>query len=280
MGIYMDATYIINWLLFRILFMVYFLAALGYLSFLSTKKELLAQFATALTVLSFTLHTVVILFKMMIVRVFPFSNSRETLFLFTWATLLVFLVADLRYRIPVLGSFVMPIAFILIIYAYSLPEGQSPLPSIQSYWIGLHAAVAILGYATFVVASCAAVMYLIQERQLKSKKPGAFYYRLPSLEVLDNLSYRALSIGFPLLTLAIIIGAIWAGSRGINPLSRDPTAIFAVLVWLIYAVLIYARVTVGWRGRKASYLTILGFSYILISFIMIHYFSERGLHFF
>lgn len=274
----MDTTHIINLLLFEILLVVYFLATVGYLSFLVTRKAILAQLSTALTVLCFTLDTVVILFKMIILRISPFSNSKETLFLFVWATVLMFLIADLKYQIPVLGSFVMPIAFVLILYAYSLPEGQVSLPSLQSYWVNLHAIVAILGYAIFAIASCAAIMYLIQERQLKSKKPGAFYYRLPSLEVLDNLSYRALSIGFPLLTLAIFIGAIWAKFSGLNPVSPDPTAIFAVIVWLIYAVLIYARVRIGWRGKKASYLTILGFSYILITFITIHYFSEKGLH--
>jgi cytochrome c-type biogenesis protein CcsB len=276
----MDTTHIINFFLFEILLIIFFLATLGYLSFLVTKKPFLAWLATALTVVSFTLDTIAILFKLTITRISPFSNSKETLFLFIWATILVFLIVDLKYHIPVLGAFVIPIAFILFIYAYSLPEGKAPLPSLPSYWIGLHAIVAILGYAIFAIASCAAIMYLIQERQLKSKKPGPLYYRLPSLEVLDNLSYRALSIGFPLLTLAIIIGAIWAKFRGVNPLSRDPTTIFAIIVWIIYAILIYARVTAGWRGRKASYLTILGFSYILITFMAIYYFSERGLHLF
>jgi cytochrome c-type biogenesis protein CcsB len=276
----MDTTHIINILLFEILLVVYFLATLAYLSFLITRREILARLATALTILSFTLDTIAILFKMIIVRISPFSNSKETLFLFVWAIIFVFLIADLKYHIPVLGSFVLPAVFISFIYAYSLPEGHSSLPSIQSYWIGLHAGVAILGYAIFAIASCAAIMYLIQERQLKSKKPGAFYYRLPSLEILDNLSYQALSIGFPLLTLAIIIGAIWAKFKGMNPIGRDPTTIFAVIVWIIYAGLIYARVKAGWRGRKASYLTILGFSYVVITFITIHYFSERGLHLF
>jgi len=134
-----------------------------------------------------------------------------------------------------------------------------------------------LGYGTFAVAFCLAIIYLIQEHQLKRKKPGAFYYRLPSLEVLDFLSHKILSFGFPCLTIAIITGAMWASKAWGSYWSWDPKETWSLITWFIYAALIHTRVAVGWRGRKAAYLAIIGFIFILFTFLGVSL-VMKGLH--
>jgi ABC-type transport system involved in cytochrome c biogenesis permease subunit len=110
-------------------------------------------------------------------------------------------------------------------------------------------------------------MYLLQERQLKSKSLGAIYYRLPSLEFLDLLGHRSLLIGFPLLTAGLIAGAIQAHHAWGRFLTWDPTQVLSLLAWVVYAGILQARLTAGWRGRKAAILSILGFCAVLLTFL-------------
>ncbi len=106
-------------------------------------------------------------------------------------------------------------------------------------------------------------MYLLQERQLKSKSLGTMYYRLPSLEFLDSLGHRALLVGFPLLTVGLLTGALYAQAAWGLVLTWDPALVLSLLAWLIYAGLLQARLTAGWRGRRAALLAVVGFGILL-----------------
>jgi ABC-type transport system involved in cytochrome c biogenesis permease subunit len=110
-------------------------------------------------------------------------------------------------------------------------------------------------------------MYLMQEKELKSKTPHAFYYRLPSLEVCDELYYRSLLFGLPLLTVGIFTGFIWASRTWKGPWEFDPKILASLLSWLIYLVLFATRVSGGWRGRRAAYVAIFGFATIMATFL-------------
>jgi cytochrome c-type biogenesis protein CcsB len=110
-------------------------------------------------------------------------------------------------------------------------------------------------------------MYLIQENELKRKRPQAFYYRLPSLEICDDLAYRALSIGFPLLTIGIVAGSFWASRAWGKYWGWDPKMVWSFITWLIYAILIHFRLSAGLRGRRAAWMSIVGFFFVLITFI-------------
>jgi ABC-type transport system involved in cytochrome c biogenesis permease subunit len=129
----------------------------------------------------------------------------------------------------------------------------------------LHVSLIVLGYAAFFLTFAAGVMYLIQERELKSKRPRAFYYRLPPLETLDDLAYKSLSIGFPFITLGIVSGALWASSVWGSDWPTDPKIAWSFATWLIYLLLLCARWVIGWRGRKAAYFAIIGFIAILVT---------------
>jgi ABC-type transport system involved in cytochrome c biogenesis permease subunit len=107
-------------------------------------------------------------------------------------------------------------------------------------------------------------MYLLQERQLKAKRPGAFYYRLPDLQTLDRLTYRTLALGFPFLTTGLILGAVWARSAWGSVLTFDPLASMSFLAWVIYAGTLAGRAVTGLHGRRASYLAVFGFTVLVL----------------
>jgi cytochrome c-type biogenesis protein CcsB len=177
-----------------------------------------------------------------------------------------------------LGAFVAPLAFVFSIFAAFLPGEIAELaPALNSYWLPVHVLLLFVGDAVFAVAFGAGIMYLLQEKQVKQKKMGAIFKRLPSLDVLDDINYRCLTIGFPLLTVGIITGSIWAEYAWGSYWSWDPKETWSLITWLLYAALLHGRLTVGWRGRKAAILAIVGFCAILFTFLGVNLLLP-GLH--
>jgi cytochrome c-type biogenesis protein CcsB len=263
---------------FNVTIVSYFLAAIVFLIFLYSKKKHIGVIGTLLVLVGFIAHTGSIIFRAQEAGHLPLSNLHEAMTFFSWTITLAFLISKYKYRIEILGAFVVPLAFITLGYAAVLPNEIKPLlPILQSAWLGIHVTLALLGNAAFAVTFGVGIMYLLQERQLKRKRPGAFYYRLPSLEVLDELGYRALSFGFPFQTLGIITGAIWAEYAFGTYWRWDPKETWALIAWLIYAVLLHGRLTVGWRGRRAAVFYIVGFCTVMFTFVGVG-FLMKGYH--
>lgn len=253
---------------FNITIVSYFLAAVVFLVFFYYKNKRVGTAGAALVLVGFLAHTSAIILRAQAVGHLPLSNLHESMTFFSWTITLAFLISKYKYRIEILGAFVMPLAFITLGYAAVLPSEVRPLlPVLKSSWLGIHVTLAVLGNAAFAVTFGAGIMYLLQEHQLKRKRPGAFYYRLPSLEALDELGYRALSFGFPVLTLGIITGSIWAQYAFGTYWRWDPKETWALITWFIYAVLLYGRLTAGWRGRRAALLNIVGFCTVMFTFV-------------
>jgi cytochrome c-type biogenesis protein CcsB len=138
-------------------------------------------------------------------------------------------------------------------------------------WLPVHVILLFIGDAAFALAAAVGIMYLIQERQLKQKKLGALFHRLPNIDVLDEINYRCLTIGFPLLTLGIITGAAWAQEAWGSYWSWDPKETWSLINWFFYAALLHGRLTVGWRGRRAAIWSIIGFASVLFTFLGVNY---------
>jgi len=198
----------------------------------------------------------------------PITNLHESLSFFAWSIVGVYLLLYLKYRLDVLAAFVSPLAAVLIILASLFPKEIIPVtPVLDSFWLPIHVIFAFTGDAMFALCFAVSVMYLIQEGQIKSKRIGPFYYRLPALQVLDDLNYRCLTFGFPLLTLGIITGSIWAESAWGSYWSWDPKETWSLITWFLYAALLHGRLTVGWRGRKAAIFSVLGFAVLVFTFL-------------
>jgi cytochrome c-type biogenesis protein CcsB len=256
----------------------YFAGALSYLYFIITMKERGAKLGRMFLLIGVIIHTAGFALRYASAGYTPVTNLFESLSFFALSIAGIFLLAEIRYNLRTLGSFVAPLAFVFSIFAAFLPGEVAGLaPALNSYWLPVHVLLLFIGDAVFAVAFGAGIMYLWQERQVKRKKMGAIFKRLPSLDVLDEVNYRCLTIGFPLLTMGIITGSIWAEYAWGSYWSWDPKETWSLITWLLYAALLHGRLTVGWRGRKAAILAIVGFGAILFTFLGVNLLLP-GLH--
>ncbi len=263
---------------FKFASLFYLLGTLAYLVYVVYLKETLSKVAITSICIGFASHTLALIARYAEAGYTPVTNLHESLSFFAWMIIGVLLIANIKFEIKVLGAFLSPVALILMLFAYALPKEILPLaPVLRSFWHPFHIIFAFLGNAIFTLAFCCGVMYLIQERQLKAKKIGAITQRLPSLKVLDDLNYQSLTYGFPLLTLGIITGAIWAEYAWGRYWNWDPKETWSLITWLLYAALLHQRLTVGWRGRKAAIMAIVGFLAVLFTFLGVNLILP-GLH--
>jgi cytochrome c-type biogenesis protein CcsB len=253
--------------LFSIALLAY-LAATGLaLFYLVQRGEVLARASSLLTQLGWVVHTLSLVIRGIDLGRPPVGNFHEAVSLLVWVAVVLLLWCQRQYQLPVLGAFVLPVVVAFSLSAATLPvQIRAFAPAIRSAWIWVHVTLAMLGIAAFVLNFAGGLMYLIQERQLKSRRPGAFYYRLPSLETLDRLTYRTLTLGFPFLTIGLILGLVSAERTWGTLLAWDPLAAFSLMAWVIYAATLSGRAMAGWRGRRAAYGAIVGFAALLITF--------------
>jgi cytochrome c-type biogenesis protein CcsB len=255
---------------FHLALLGYLLGTLHYLLHVATGRPVLGRVATVCTLAGFCAHTLAHLFRLFVLGHPPLVNPYESLSIFAWAIALLYLVVEVRYQDRVMGAFVLPIVVLAGSAAAALPDRLAELgPKVQGLGLWAHVTLAIFGNAAFAVTCCAGLMYLLQERRLKSHRPSRMLLRLPPLVLLDDVAFRAILVGFPLLTLALISGVLWSEvSRG-SVLALRLREVWSILSWAIYGGLLYARVSVGWRGRKAAWLAILGFCLVLATFISV-----------
>lgn len=200
----------------------------------------------------------------------PFSNMYEFSLVTAWGIAAVALYAQWRYRTPVVSAIAIPIALAFLIYAYTLPSRPSPLvPALQqSLLLTFHVAVAMIAYGAFAVGFGAALLYLVQ------RNGGVSW--LPSAAVLDDIGYRTVIIGFPFMTLVIVLGALWADIAWGRYWGWDPKETASLVTWLIYGGYLHARALRGWRGTKSAALLILGFAATLFTYFGNYFLG--GLH--
>jgi cytochrome c-type biogenesis protein CcsB len=256
----------------------YFLGTMIYLGYILVLKEVLSKIAATVVLIGFTLHTLALLARYVEAGHTPVTNLYESFSFFAWMIVGVLLVVNRKYKVKVLGAFLTPVALLFMIFGLALPQEIVPIaPALKSFWHPFHVFFAFLGNAVFALAFCCGVMYLIEEHLLKSQNAGAITGRLPSLKVLDDLNYQSLVFGFPLLTLGIITGAIWAEYAWGRYWSWDPKETWSLITWLLYAALLHQRLAIGWRGRRAAVMAIVGFLAIVFTFLGVSYLLP-GLH--
>ena len=257
--------------LLQIALLAYLLAAAGLVSHLLTLRESLHRVGTALLGVAFLAHGLGIAARSWAGGHVAVTTEYEALSVFAWTSVGVYLAVQARYRLPAVGAVVAPLAFSVTLAAVVFYSGVRALPpNLQSAWLTVHVTLALLGNAVLALAFAVSIVYLFRERQLKGKRPGRLAGRLPSLEGLDRLNYRALAWGFPLLTLGIITGALWGKHSWGRLWSWEEREVFSLITWLLYAGLLQARLVAGWRGRRAATVTIVGFALVLTSFVFGH----------
>ncbi|MDD5286835.1 MAG: c-type cytochrome biogenesis protein CcsB, partial [Desulfuromonadaceae bacterium] len=212
----------------------------------------------------------------------PLSNLYESVVFFSWTIVLIYLLLDIKYRYRIIGAFVMPFALLGMAWAQlGMKSGIEPLvPALQSNWLVYHVITCFLGYAAFAVACGVSIMYLIKagsEDSGNDQAGSGLFSTFPPIRVLDDLNYRAIMIGFPLLTLGIITGAIWANYAWGTYWSWDPKETWSLIVWFVYAAFLHARITKGWVGKRAAWLSIIGFAATIFCYLGVNLVLS-GLH--
>jgi len=175
----------------------------------------------------------------------------------------------LRYRELIIGTIVSPAVIILVVSASMLPKEVSMqlMPALQSYWLVIHVVLAALSEGAFAVALAFSATYLLRRRAEDSGAAMGIWRRFPSLDRLDEMSYRAIALGYPLFTVgALFAGSIWAHEAWGTFWAWDPKEVGAAIIWLFYTGYLHARLQRGWTGVRAAWLSITGFVFILLSF--------------
>jgi cytochrome c-type biogenesis protein CcsB len=259
-----------NLTFFQVAMGIYLLAAAGYIAYIiKPEQKWVATASLWSAFVGFLFHLAYFLFRWTESGRIPIASFFEAANFLGMGIVLVFLVMEFRYKIAALGSFMLPLVIVLMVPALIVSGDIKELnPVLKSGWLGVHTSLAVLGDSAFAFACIISIMYLIQERQLKSKNLGAIFHRLPSLDIMDTLGYKALTLGWPLFTLGMITGSIWANSAWGTYWSWDPKETWSLITWVIYLALLHLR-TIGWRGRKMAFLSIIGFTFVLISFFVV-----------
>ncbi|HYK87136.1 MAG TPA: c-type cytochrome biogenesis protein CcsB [Acidobacteriota bacterium] len=231
------------------------------------KRQVFVRVALGMVASGFLVHTWFLLMLGLQRRHIPITNLSESLCFFAWCITLTFLVASLRYRISALGAFVLPLVSLLTIISQLMwDENHAIPPLLKSKWLYLHTSVAFLAYASFFLTCLSGIFYLIQERELKTKHFRFLYFRLPSLQVCDELLRRSLFVGFVAMSITIVTGAFWAQQAWGRFWSWDPKETASLITWAIYLLLVNYRLSSSWRGRRAAYISIIGFASTLFTF--------------
>ena len=263
---------------------LYLISSLGYWIFAATRNRALGLFSTFLLSIGLFIHSGGLLLRWLETHqtgysYVPLSNMYESLIFFSWTIVLVYLILEFKYRQKIIGVFVTPFAFLAIALTSIIPGIDSKItplvPALQSNWLAIHVITCFLGYASFAVSFAISILYLVQDGR-KAQVKG-FLRWLPSAPVLDEINYKSVVIGFPMLTLGIVTGAAWANHAWGTYWSWDPKETWSLITWFIYAAFLHARFTRDWRGKKAAFLSVFGFAAVLFTYFGVNYIIS-GLH--
>jgi cytochrome c-type biogenesis protein CcsB len=206
----------------------------------------------------------------------PVSNLYEVFILFSMITALFYLYYEQHYKTRQLGAFVLliitaAVGFLLwYTVARDAADIQPLVPALQSWWMKIHVPANFIGYGTFALAAMVAVAYLLKSNNILAD-------RLPALEVLDDVMYKAISVGFAFFTVATILGALWAADAWGGYWSWDPKETWALIVWLNYAAWLHMRLMAGLRGKAAAWWAVVGLLVTTFAFLGVNMFLS-GLH--
>ncbi len=273
----------INVYLYNLTTLLFGVASVNYIGALYAKKETLARVGTWVCLAAAIIGAVAFgvrwaeSYKLGIGRI-PVTNLYESLVLFAWSISVIYLYVERKYKNRTFGAFVMPIALATMVFALKYDSDIQPLvPALQSYWLHAHVITCFVGYAAFAVSAGVAVMYLLKARQEEAKLSTGVVGLFPSCKILDELVYRSIMWGFPFLTAGIITGAAWANYAWGTYWSWDPKETWSLIVWLVYAAFLHARITRGWHGRRAAILSIVGFAATIMCYLGVNLVLS-GLH--
>ncbi len=244
---------------------LYAFSLVGYLCFFILRREKYAAYGSLLVKFGFLFHTLSLATRAVEASRLPLSNQYEFATSFAWGIAFSFIAFEWRYKLKLLGCFVLPLLLLVAFYAAMQSKEIMPLmPALQSRWIVIHVSTAVFSYGAFAIACGVSIMYIIRDRLEEDRFINK---HLPNLRVLDIISYRAIALGFIMLTIVIISGAIWAERAWGRYWQWDPKETWSFITWIIYAIYLHVRLTKGWKDKKAAWFAVIGFASIIFTYI-------------
>ena len=268
---------------------LYAAALVAYAWHFAQRNAVLGRSATTLLVAAALSHTFVIGMQTMEVGHVPVAGASSAIGTFDWLLALSYLYVEMTTDERAMGVFIMPLLVALQAIPALRPGVEDRAAVLQGPLFGVHVSSLLFAYASFALACVIGITYVLLFKEIKAKHLGFFYARLPSLQVLDRMNQRAIVIGWIFLTVGMIVGAVWAaqarggygaGDPRVQAMSlQDPKIFVALLCWLVYSFELFAARRIGWGGRRAAYLSALGFAIVLLNFVPISYFLTRSHNF-
>ncbi|MEI7449962.1 MAG: c-type cytochrome biogenesis protein CcsB [Desulfomonile sp.] len=254
---------------FKVAVVFYLGSSMSYLIFLVFPSIKSTSVALGCAVVGFVLQGLSIIHRAVFFGFFPLGTPFDALSFFAWFVIGLFLLLQYRIPSPIFGAIVTPMASVLMLFGstFSYQIREPMVPILRSWWLPIHVTLALAGNAVFALMAIGGLMYILQERLIKGKRIGRFYRLLPSLETLDKINRHGLPLGFFLLTVGIISGALWAGSVWGFYWSWDPKETWSLITWFAYAAMVHQRVVLGWRGKRAAVLALIGFGLVMFTFL-------------
>ena len=269
---------------------LYVLATVTYFAALFSRSGFIGQTATALTWSATVMGLTGLLVRWREsyllgadIGHIPVSNLYEVFVLFALITALLYLFYEDRHRTRAMGGFALlaisgAVAFLLwYTFDREAHHIQPLIPALQSYWMKIHVPANFIGYGAFALAAMLGVAYLLRQRAETHRPEGLLARVLPPLELLDEVMYKAIALGFAAFTLATILGALWAAEAWGGYWSWDPKETWALIVWLNYAAWLHLRLNKGWRGAPMAWWAVIGLFVTLFAFLGVNMFLS-GLH--
>lgn len=253
-------------------------AAIGYgaasaaylINFMQRRQE--SGISSAILYVSLILHTAWVVFEHIQSGYFPIATAHYGLSFVAWALALAYVVIELWQGRRGFGPFIVPVVFlgqaVAAVFILTRPH-PGPLPEIlQSVWFEVHAGSALFSYCAFAVAFAAGLMYILLFHEIRLKRLGFFFMRMPPLETLERINYQAIALGFLFLTIGIGSGVIWVMEPRAVRIPVDAKMVSAIFVWLLYAANLHARLRRGWRGQRTAIFSIANFALLIAVFCL------------
>jgi cytochrome c-type biogenesis protein CcsB len=257
--------------LFNLSLAAYFCAMVCAVICLMARRNAFDIAANALIVAGVSVQTLYVGIRWVEAGRAPFSNMFESLVLFAWTVAFVYLLLRIRTKLPWLAAAAAALSALALAHASTFESEIRPLmPALQSNWLSFHVMTCFLGYGAFAISAVASVGYLIATRQASTAQEE-------TRQTLETIVAQTISFGFLFLTLGILTGAVWANSAWGTYWSWDPKETWSLITWLIYAAFLHFNFMRGWRGRRAAWISIIGFVSVLFTYYGVN-FLLSGLH--
>jgi len=267
--------------------LLYLVAGVAYGVFFTRRSQQVGRLATAILAAAALIHTFVVGMRTVEVGHIPFVGTAAAISAFVWLLAVAYLYTEVTTDERALGVFIVPLLVVLQTISAASDNVIEPAPVLDSPWFAVHVLSLLFAYAAFALACVVGITYVLLFRELKSKQLGFFAERLPSLQVIDAMNGRAVGVGWLFLTAGLAVGAVWlfrlqpdtSDPRVLAMSFLDPKIWVVVLSWGLYSFELYARRAIGWSGKRAAWLSAVGFFIVLLNLVPVGYFLTESHNF-